>query len=274
MEADFFQNFEWSTFDNLREAGMAIVLLLATVSIMLSMLRPTGGDVSSVFIRSMLAIFVLVFFKSLIEGAKDFMWSVETSITNGTAIEYSVHSFLSKMESAPYFSRIGGALNVWFGSVLLTIATGVAQSIFDLYNIIWVVVVIAGPFVVPLLILEELGGIFKIYINVILALLLARIPWAVLTLMVDRLDQYVQQQSTSDVRAFFLFVTSLFIIAVSPIATVLCVVKGGSLFGHLSNIAGQGASGAGNLAIKAHDKFHDWQQNRAPNPISKKAGGK
>jgi hypothetical protein len=272
MDPDFFQNFAWTTYEHLREVGIALVLLISTIAIMFSMLRPSGGDVGSIFIRAGIALFVLLFFKTLIEGGKDFMWSVEQSITGGGAIEFSVHKFLHGIEAGSFFSNADGAIRAYIGSILLTIATGIAEFIFALYNFIWVFVVVSGPFLIPLLILEDLGGIFKIYANVVLALLFARVPWAVLTLLVDNLAEYLKSQSTGDVRAFFLFITTLFIIAISPLATVLLVVKGGSFMGHISKLGELTATGTFSMAAQGVDKIANFQGagSNAPKPLSRK----
>jgi hypothetical protein len=250
ITSDFLREFSWSTFTKFVPVSFSLIGLLATLAITMHFLEASRGGTEfslfDIFFRAVVAILLLTTFQTIIEGAKDFVWSIESGIQEKGSIEGALSQFQHELSSGKFWDGNFGALKAKIAGWSLWACAFVKNCIFLLYQVLWVVGIVLGPFVIPTFVLPFMAKIFRWYGFFLLALLLVRIPWAGVSAVVAELVRFLSTQgSKHEIQAFLLFWASVLITGLTPILSVLALLKSDAVLGHVaSGIRGAAGGGA------------------------------
>ena len=270
LSPGFFTSFAWNTFTQFRDVGIGLVVvltLLALIVELVSVHKGGGMETSAVLVRAATAIFLLGCFQSIVEGAKDFVWSMEKMISAKGSIETTLANMKELAESSPFWSGSMGRIKLMFAGWGMTLASYFSDFIFWLYGVLWLCVTVSAPILIPTVVMEATQKVFRIFLFFMLGLLFARIPWAMVSAVIAQLVEFLSiHGKDEELRAFFLFWIALFITALTPLVSTLAFLKadgvvrgfvdaaklGGKAAGHAVNgglvAAGQGAWAAQRVA--------------------------
>lgn len=229
LSSGFFTSFAWNTFAQFRDVGIGLVVvltLLALIVELVSVHKGGGMETSAVLVRAATAIFLLGCFQSIVEGAKDFVWSIEKIISTQGSIEQTISRFEQLTAKGSFWSGPMGRVRLMFAGWGMTLAHYVGEGIFWLYGVLWVCATVSAPLLIPAVVMETTQKIFRMFLFFILALLFVRIPWAMVSAVLAHLVDYLSTHGNGEqLRAFFLFWIALLVTIVTPIISTMAFLK-------------------------------------------------
>lgn len=252
LSAGFFTSFAWDTFARFREVGIGLVVLLTIVALIVELIsvhQGGGMEVGAILVRAAFAVLLLGCFQSIVEALKDFTWSIEKIIADQGSIEQALSRFEELTKQGSFWSGPMGRMRLMFAGWGMTAAHYVAEFIFWLYGVLWVCATISAPLLIPAVVMEATQKIFRMFLFFILALLFVRIPWAMVSAVLDHLVDYLSTHGNGEqLRAFFLFWIALIVTILTPIISTMAFLKMDGFVRSLVQAAKLGAQGLGMVA--------------------------
>ncbi len=187
MAGVFILKFAWDTFKSFQPAGYALVLLFFVFGLLLYFFtRGEGEELSVILTRTVAAILLITFFKDLIEAAKEITWTLEQVISSSSfedaqvSLMTSIHPNTQAKVMSSFFIQLP----------LMMIAKVIFFILNLIFSYVWVFLVASAPVIIPMMICHFFDYFAKLYFRIIFALLLIRLPWAVLSSMMEKLASY------------------------------------------------------------------------------------
>lgn len=248
----FFTSFAWNTFDQFRGVGIGLVVLLTVLALIVDLIaihRGGGMEAGAILVRAAVALCLLGCFRPIVEGAKDFVWALEKVISSQGSIEGSLERFQTLTEQGSFWNGPMGRMRLMFAGWGMTLAHYVGEFIFWLYGVLWVCATVAAPLLIPTVVMEATQKIFRMFLFFIVAMLFVRIPWAMISAVLDHMIDYLAQHGKDEqLRSFFLFWIALLVTIIVPIVSTMAFLKMDGFIQSAMQAARFGAKGVGMAA--------------------------